>query len=198
MSENEHIEGVVEADGFEVTDESIQDFISKGGEAPSYHPILQVWSEVLSNADAELNAAITPQWASRITASYREINFADMPAFRDALFSKLVHYHQIVVAEIETDDECLNMLSPEDDVEHNAGHYRNILRDWQLALLDWEMAWDCTAANAAIELAALSELHKMIFGETGITGFLDNIKFEFTEADQREMAEALQAKKEGR
>lgn len=195
---NEHTEGVVESDGFEVTDESIQDFIARGGEAPSFHPILKVWSEVLSNADGELNAPITPQWASRITASYRELNFADMPAFRDALFSKLVRYREIVDAVIAADDECLNLHTPEEDLEHNAGHYRDILLDWQLELLGWEMAWECTSPNAATELASLSELHKMIFGEVGITAFLDNIKFQLDQADQDAMAEALQAKKEGR
>ena len=182
----------------EITDEGIQDFIDNGGEVPTFHPVLRVWKEVLSNAPGELNASVTPQWANRITSSYREINFADMEDFRDTLFGKVIRFGEILDAEIDTDEDCLTYTTPEEDVEHNSEHYRNVLRDWQLELLSWELDWECTYPKAAIELAAISEVHKMFFGSTGLTQFLDNIKFEFTEHDQAELAQALNDLKEGR
>ena len=44
---------------------------------------------------------------------------------------------------------------------------------------------------AAVAGAVTSELHDMFFGATGLTQYLDNIKFEFTEADQRALADSL-------
>lgn len=199
MSENQP-EGYMDEglEAPEVTDEQIQDFIDRGGEAPSYHPILRIWREVLSNAENEIGARVTPQWANRITSSYRELNFADMPRFRDNLFGKLMEYASILETEIETDEDCLKPKSPEEDVEHNSGHYKAMLAHWQILLLQWELDWDCTAPDAGLEIAAISEVHKMVFGPTGLTAFLDNIKFEYTEADQAELAEVLDAMKEGR
>lgn len=193
---SEHTENVVPAEEFEITDESIQDFL--GGDAPSFHPILQVWREVLRPAAAQLGEKITPQWAQRITSSYSELTFADMPEYSERYFNKIIELSAIVDDQIETDDECLNVATPEEDVENNSKHYKRILADWQLMMLGWELAWDCTDEHAAVELAAISEVHKMFFGPTGLTAFLDNIKFEFTEADQAALVAELEALKEGR
>lgn len=164
----------------------------------TFHPILMVWREILKPARDELDARITPQWASRIVASYRDVAYADMPMMRDLYYGKIIELLEILDAEIATDDECLKYTSPEEDVEHNSRHYKNLLRDWQMRFLSWEMAWDCTSGVAGVELAAISEVHKAFFGETGVTQYLDNIKFQYTEADQRELADALEVLKEGK
>jgi hypothetical protein len=195
---SEHIEGVVPAESFEITDEAIEGFIDHGGEAPTFHPILQIWREVLKPARDELSAKVTPQWASRIVTSHIGLTFRDMEDFRDAYFGKLLELADMIDAEIATDDECLTYTTPEEDVEHNSGHYRNLLRDWQVRFMQWEIDWETTSSDAAIELAAISEVHKMFFGQTGLTQFLDNIKFVYTEADQQELAEVLNGLKEGR
>lgn len=181
----------------EVTDESIQELLD-GAQAPSFHPILQVWREVLAPAKYEMHAKVTPQWATRIVGSYTGLAFSDMETFRDIYFGKIAQLCEVLEAEIATDDECLSYTTPEEDVEHNSEHYRNLLRDWQLAFLEWELDWETTSPEAAIEIAAISEIHKMFFGPTGLTAFLDNIKFEFTEADQAELVSALNGLKEGR
>jgi hypothetical protein len=194
MSMSEHIEGVVEG---EITDEAIAGFIDRGGEMPSFHPILQVWREVLKPAREEKDARVTPAWANRIIASYQGLTFADMNHYRDSYFAKILELADLLDEEIASDDECLNPATPEEDAEENSDHYKNLLLVWQKAVLGWEMGWDTAAPGAAVEVAAISEVHKMFFGETGIVAFLDNIKFEFTEADQNELAAELEAMKAG-
>lgn len=176
--------------------------LDKGLAAPavdpevSFHPILQVWREILKPARDELGKRITPQWASRIVASYQDVAFADMVDMRDRYYGKILELLDVLEAEIATDGDCLSYTTPEDDVAENSEHYKNLLRDWQLRFLQWELDWDCTDAKAGVELAAISEVHKAFFGQTGLTQFLDNIRFEYTEADQAALAAELEALKE--
>ena len=81
-------------------------------------------------------------------------------------------------------------------MEHNSHHYLNVLLNWQKAILTWELDWDCTSPDAAVDLAALVEVHKMFFDGTGISSLLDQIKFEFTEEHQALLAEELAALKD--
>lgn len=183
------------------SDEAIAEFLDHGGEAPTYHPILRIWREVLSNAEDELGAKVTPQWANRVTSSYRELNFRDMPRFRDLYFGKVLEMASVLETIVESDEECLTYTTPEEDVEHNSQHYKDLLMHWQILMLGWEVNWDCESEDAALEVAAISEVHKMFFGspaQQGLTAFLDSIKFEYTEADQADLAEALAVVKEGR
>jgi hypothetical protein len=175
----------------EETELTVQDILDDAGQAP-YHTILEVWREVLRPAERERYKKITPQWANRIVATYREIAYQDVPIFRDAYFDKIAQLQEILDNEIASDDECLNQTSPEEDVEYNSNHYLNILIDWQKAFLYWELAWDCTDQYAPMELAAISEIHRMIFDNTGLTSLLDNIQFQFTEDDQTMLVAVLQ------
>lgn len=158
----------------------------------TFRPILLIWREVLAPARDEMTAKITPQWANRIVASFTEVTFNDMEEFRTRYFTKLLELASILEEEINTDEECLTYAEPAEDAEHNAHHYKNLLLQWQLAFLQWEMDWDTMDEWAAVELAAISEIHKMFFGQTGLTAFLDNIGFEFTEDDQETLGQALQ------
>lgn len=189
MSKNEQpdvVEGIV-------TDEQIEDLIEHG--QPSFHPILKVWREVLKPAETERSEIITGDFANRITQSYREINFADMPVYKELYYDHILELAKILNDEIATDDDCLKAATPEEDVKMNSGHYRQLLIDWQRAFVRWEKEWDCTADGAGIKLAAISEVHKMFFGNTGVVGYLQNIQFQYTEADQAELLAALEAEK---
>lgn len=179
-----------------INDDEIASFID-GGKEPTFHPILMVWREVLKPAVGEKDSAVTPAWANKICATYQGIRFADMNGFRDTYFAKILTLAALLDAEIATDDECLLQTTPEEDVVDNGDHYRALLTTWQLEILSWEINWDCTSWNAEIEVAAISEVHKMFFGQTGLTSFLDNIQFQFTEADQAELIVALEALKAG-
>jgi hypothetical protein len=170
--------------------DTVQDILDEAN-APTYHAILEVWREVLKPAQTERTKRISPQWANRICTTYREINFADMLEFRERYFDKIEELLGILLTEIETDDESLNVTSPEEDVEHNAHHYLNVLTNWQKAFLQWELDWRPDYEDAAVELGAISEVHRMFFDQNGLTALLDQIKFEFTDNDRDLLATEL-------
>lgn len=181
----------------ETTEElTVQDILDEANQV-QYHAILEIWREVLKTGETERNNKITPQWANRICTSYREINFADMPRFRDAYFDKIAELVAILNIEIASDDECLNVMSAEEDVQNNGAHYMNMLIEWQKSFLLWELEWDPTNEDAAIELAAISEVHRMFFDQNGITALLDQIQFQVTDSDRELLAGILQELKEG-
>lgn len=194
MSESEYTEHV-EPPVIDVLSAQDEEDLAKllAEEAPeaTYHTILQVWSEILKEENLEANAVITLAWAQAIVGKYHGITFADLPAFRDAYFEKIREMVKILRLEIETDDECLNHKTMDEDRELNAEHYLNILHQWQLAFLQTELEWDCTADTAAIDVAVLAEVHEIFFGQKGLVGHLEAIKLEFSEADQQDLMDAL-------
>lgn len=171
-------------------DLTVDDIIAEANKA-EYHTILEVWREVLKPAASERVKRITPQWATRIVNSYSRISYYDMPAFRDLYFGKILHLATLLEDEIATDDECLNLTSAEEDAEHNSNHYLNVLFAWQMQFMQWEIEWDSTSSEAALEVAALAEVHKMFFDPQGITALLDQINFQFTDTDRDTLGELL-------
>jgi hypothetical protein len=172
--------------------DTVQDILDEANGAP-YNTILRIWREVLAPAAAERDKAVSPQWANRICSTYRELRFADMEDFRDIYFGKIMELAEILDLEINGDDECLSPTTPEEDVEANSHHYLNVLFDWQKAFMLWEKDWRCFDDTAAVELAAISEVHKMFFEPTGIVSLLDNIKFEFTDDHRAALQDELAA-----
>lgn len=177
----------------QLSEKDLADLAALDGELPNFHTVLEVWREVLRPAATEATKRVTAGWASKMVASYPEVTFADMNEVRDRYYAKIGELNQILLDEIATDSEALTWSTPEEDAAQNAAHYKNLLRDWQIRVLSWELEWDCTDPHAGVELAAISEVHKMFFGQTGLTAFLDNIKLEFTEADQQALANDLEA-----
>jgi len=178
---------------------TVQDILDEANET-AYHTLLEVWRGVLKPAEAEAKKLVTPQWANRIVSSYNGISFADMNQFRDLYFDRVRDLAKILDIEIESDDECLNLTTPEEDVEHNAHHYKNVLLNWQKTFMLWELDWRCDDEMAAIDLATISEVHKMFFDQNGLIGLLDQIKFEFTDDDrmflQQELGELTTTREE--
>lgn len=169
---------------------TVEDIIAEANKA-EYHTILEVWREVLRPAETEMKKRITPQWATRVIGSFQGITYADMPAFRELYFGKILHLAGILDDEIATDDECLNLTSAEEDAEQNTSHYLNVLFAWQMQFMQWEIEWDCTDPTAALEVAALAEVHKMFFDPQGLTALLDQISFQFTDTDRDTLGELL-------
>lgn len=179
-----------------LTEQDIADLESMHAEPsapdPSYHTLLEVWQQVLAPAAEEATKQVTPTWAARMCGEYKQLQIQEMNTFRDIYFGGIAELGAVLDAEIETDVDALKIDNQAEDALENRHHYLNVLRDWQLTLLQWELDWDCTDADAHIRLAAISEVHKMFFGPTGLTAFLDNIGFEFDEADQEMLGEALE------
>ena len=171
-----------------------------GVEPPNFHPVLQVWLEVLKVAESESEIPVSPQWASKMVGSYAGVTFPDCLELHDRFFAKLIQLRDILAREIANDDDCLTYTTPEEDALENALHYKNLLMLWQMAVLQWELDWDCADPMAAVELAAISEVHKIFFGngaQPGMTAYLDNIRFEFNDDDQADLASALEGLKAG-
>lgn len=156
-----------------------------------YHTVLQVWLEVLKQENLDLNRAITPRWATNIVSKYDEISFADMPVYVEEYFDIVVACRDIVQAQVDDNPECLVFNDAAEDALENAPIYKDILLGWQLEFLKRELTWNCEDPRAAVKIAALSEAHGVFFGETGLSGHLEVIKLEFTEADQQELQDSL-------
>ena len=164
-------------------------------DAPPYHTMLEVWRAVLDPArhGPLRTEPITPQWATSIVATYAGVSFADTVAVRDQIHDMIDRLGAALDEEIASDPECLTRTTPELDATENAHHYRSLLRKWQTEFLIAELAWVPTDPYAAVQLAVLSEVHKMFFGDNSLTAHLETIKFQFTEDDQRELHQALLA-----
>lgn len=160
---------------------------------PNYHTLLKVWQSVLAPARGAMGQEkVTPQWATRIVSTYPQVSFSDTPGV-NALFFLIVNELSTILDQIvESDDQCLSWQTAEDDVANNSQHYKDVLTEWQKHMLRRELEWDADDPDAAVMLAAMSEVHNMFFGEKGLVGHLDQIKFEFTEADQAELQQALE------
>lgn len=158
-----------------------------------FHTILEVWREVLKPAATEAKKRPTAGWSAKMVNKFPHITFDQMAEFRDRYYAKIEELTQILLGEINSDTKCLTVPKTEaEDAELNGDHYRNLLRDWQLCVLGWELAWRHDDPYAAVELGAISEVHGVFFGQTGLTQFLDNIQLEYTEADQAELALKLE------
>lgn len=175
----------------ETTDLTVEDIVGEAAGA-SYHTILELWQRILLPLRTERTRRISPQWSNRIVSAYAGMGFAEMAEFRDRYFDKLEQMLQILEASIEEDDEALKQTTAEEDVEHNTARYVQILVDWQKALLLWELEWTSDDPHAAPELAAISEVHKMLFAQEGLTALLDRINLQFTEEDRDRLSMELE------
>ncbi len=187
---NEPTESIEEPE--ELTEQDIADLEILNGEPPQYHTILEVWREVLQWAPGEAEKKVQAGWAAKMTQTYQQLKIQDMNTFRDLYFGKIVQLYNILLDEISTDKECLSYTDPKDDTTENAVHYKNLLLLWQTSILQWEIDWDCADENAHIEIAAIAEAQKIFFGENGIANHLSSVGFEYTEADQAVLTEALE------
>lgn len=158
---------------------------------PKFHTILESWREVLKPAKTQTDVKVTPAYANRIIGSYAGISYADMNDFRDIYFALVLQLEDILLAEIATDDECLTYSTIEEDKEHNSKHYKNLLIDWQVAILQHELNWDCTDPHAALQMGAIAEINRMFFSQNGLTGHLDSIQFEYTDDDRLKLQELV-------
>ena len=174
---------------------TVEDILNDQAEELPFNPICRIWQEVLSNAEAVRDERITPQWAARVISSHKDIHFDDMPDYRDLYYARILQLREVLDGEIEASPECLNATTADEDLELNTILYINVIIGWQKTILSWELDWDCTHADAAIDLATIIELHKMFFDPTGLASLLDQINFEFSETNQELLTAELEEMK---
>jgi hypothetical protein len=181
-------------DSTEATELTVEDILGDTQDV-AYSPILKMWREILLSSKTVRKERITPQWATRIVSTHADLGFADMPHYRDLYYAKLDELLDGLQAELDTDENWDSATTPEEDAEQNNLHYLNVIISWQKTILSWELDWNCEQHDAAIELAAISEVHKMFFGSVGLTSLLDQIDFEFTETAQELLRAELEEMK---
>lgn len=173
--------------------DDISELSAEGHEPAKYRTLLEIWRVILEPArTGELREEpISPQWATKMVGTYPEIRFADVRKIHEGVFALAGVLAGILEEEIERDDECLKKANADEDGQENAHHYKSLLTAWQVYLQNEELAWNPDAELASVHLAVLSEVQQMFLGETGLVAHLDNIGFEFTEADQEALAKDL-------
>lgn len=178
---------------------TVDDIIAEAegaSEGKPYNPLIKIWDAVLQPAVAGRGESPTPQWCNKMITQYPGLEYKDMRRFRDDFFDKIEAMHRIVREVVDEDPEALNVIDMEEDRTLNHTHYKRVLTDWQRTVLLWELEWDCEDPKAAIQIGTISEIHRMFIAEQGLVTMLDQISFEFTEADQAELAEDLESLKE--
>lgn len=168
------------------------------GKPVPFYPILKVWREVLKPAAEVGEQRIEPHWAVAICGMYSQMTFADMEDFRSRYFAKIETLREILQKQIDSDEDSLKPETPAEDREHNSAAYKQVITDWQIAFVEWDIEWDPSSPHAAAEHAAMSEVYKMFFADDALISYLDNIKMEFTDDDRQNLQVALDTAKAGR
>lgn len=168
----------------------------EAAEPAPYRTLLELWRVLLNTSRTVPDEPVSMQWATKMVNTYPEIRYRDVEDIHVGVFALTAELADILDEIIESDDECLKKVDAQEDAEQNAHLYRRALIDWQVAFIEREARWRATDKGAARELAILSEVQQMFFGQTGLVGHLDTIGFQYTEADQEELTKALVAAKD--
>ena len=168
-------------------------------ETAPYNSMLKVYKEVLAPAFEERKAPPTANWSNRMVAQYPCLEYKDVQEVHDRYYNLIIELIDVLHAELDTVPPInLEIDNAPEDMEANRHHYLNLLLNWQLTIHAHELDWRCTDEHAAAEIAAVSETHKMFFGQNGLTEFLAQSGFRFTTEDQSMLQDAMFEMREGR
>ena len=160
------------------------------------HSLLQVWASILSNIDVAAEEKITPEEAGGLISRYSFLRVQETPRYLMLYYTFLREYRNALTAEIESDPECLKRTEPEVDAEENRPHYMNLLTQWMAIAMQLGLAWDATAEEAHLELAAMNEARNFVIGSTGIVAHLESINFTLSPDEHDEISRAVLAAQE--
>lgn len=177
-----------------LTEQDVADLASLDEELPKKNTLLAVWRNVLGNAESSLANKIPAKVALKIVTAWKDLRFADLPAYHERYHEMLIAQRNILDEIIASDSEALKRTK--DDAVDNRALYLELMFQWQYQGLLWEEAWDCTAPDAAIELAALEDAMGFFFGPQGLIQHLSAIGFSYSEQDAEALGERLTAAKE--
>lgn len=169
---------------------TVQDIVD-AADTPIKHTVLEMWLKILLPSRDERGSRITPQQATRLIGTYPGLTFKDLPRFQELFYDLVEEMLSLLETVIESDSEALNRTGEGEDAEENASLYHLLVVEWQKIILREELDWKPTDDDAAERLAAMAEVHRMFFDRTGLTALLDEIKFEFTDADRENLSEEL-------
>lgn len=159
------------------------------GAEPQPRTLLEVWRVILSGLEKHEKAHITMEVADQIVNAHPRLRIQDVPTYHRMYFYCLREFRSVLLAEIESDPECLTRA--ENDAEENAHHYLNLLIIWQQLLHQWDEEWECSSTDAHIEMAAIGSAANFILGENGLAGHLDAINFDYSDEDAAAVGAAI-------
>lgn len=159
--------------------------------------VLEAWRNVLGNIESSMAERISPREANRVVGSWPKLSFQDVPAYNELYHRYLLELRDVLDEVIEGDEKAFTRVGKE-DAEENAGHYRELLFQWQAVVLRWEHEWDAGADDSHIRLAAIADATGFYLNQgTGLVNHLEAIGFQYTDEDRDDAAEKLQAVREG-
>lgn len=179
-------------ENIQLSEQDEKDLATMLGEAAAEAPkrtLLATWANLLGNIEASDAARVEPRVALRVISAWPQLTLQEVPEYFRRYHSRLAEMREVLTVEIETAPQALERV--EDDAEENKAHYLNLLAQWQILALSWEMEWDITAEDAHIELASFADAANYVIGDSGIVGHLDAIQFQYTEDDQATVAAAV-------
>ena len=153
--------------------------------------LLELWQAVLSeeNIAAGEKEPITIGTALRVISRYPELKYADIPEYMTVYYACLRWFASVLDNEIESNPGCFEHV--EDDAVENKPLYLNLIVLWQQLVLEWEAGWNPLREDAAVLVAAYADARAFVLGQEGMLGHLDQIGFEYSEADSISVAEAV-------
>lgn len=180
-----------------MTNDTIEDLQLPLEETPAapanYRSVLEMWDKVLEPVFSSALEKPQPGWATGMVRRHVGLTLASTVQLHELFHTRVKELKQILSQAIEAHPDALTVKSADQDLDDNFEIYKQLLMDWQLQYVTWEHTVDLTSDGAAVQIAALSELHTMFFSETGVVAHLSSIGFDqvFTEEHQAELAQAL-------
>ena len=181
--------------------EDVESFLSDAPETPTIpevQPItvLETWLKVLGTADiGDDEPKVSMQFASHLIRSYPELKFRDLKAVDARFREKLLDFRDILQAEVDGEPAALKRMDT--DAVDNRHLYLNAILSWQQSTVEWELNWDPSDVNAAIEFAACAEAHRFALSPMGLLAHLEVIGLEFGPDDEQTVIDAVM-EQEGR
>ena len=164
--------------------DSAGNFVDLGGPlAPLLSTsLLEMWSVVLSNIDAEQGSKISPQAAMGVLSKWPTLTMRDVPLYVSHYYDLLSEYRDVLGKVVEHNPKAY-LHTGEKDPELNRALYFEVVGRWQKTQREIEEAWSVESETAAIELAALADSTNFILGATGLVAHLEQLGLEPSEEE---------------
>ena len=157
---------------------------------PEPHSILEIWSSILSNIEAEEEIPVSVKQAAKITAMWPKLEVQDCSAYQALYYEYLKEMRAVLEHEISTDPDCFSRVG-EEDGELNWHHYMNVNLTWVSLTRQWEKSWNSDDWNSHISMAALADAGSFCVSSEGIISMLQHNHFQLDPVDMEWMQEIL-------
>lgn len=190
------------SDQFEIPNLSVvedaEEILKQAGEAEEaeeagYRSVLELWQYMFNGSEADEAKPMGMNWSVHLMTTWHHlIKFSDLQAVKDNFFRIIKDVKRVLDEAVDSDPDSLLVANAEEDADRNKDLYRQIMFDWQRALLVEESEWDFEAPDATVKIVALGEVQQRLIGRDGMNRYLSAINFPFTQEDNYAMEKELQ------